>query len=63
MSNPNVRSVLEGISDDIDRLYEHVVQYSGVPRKDAAFIRNVSVQIERRAQELIDLCDEAIRRR
>lgn len=41
MANPNVKKRLENISDELEFLEEHVIQYGGIAEKDARFILNV----------------------
>lgn len=59
MANPNVKKRIENISDEFERLYKHVRDY-GISPKDIIFVRNVSVDLIKDAEKLIDECDAAL---
>lgn len=45
MANINVRKQIESISNDLDRLYKHMHQYTEISAKDATFVDNVATDI------------------
>lgn len=59
MPNINVRKKLENVSNQLDQIIEHVIQYSGIPSKDAQFIDNVSTQICEASARLAALARDA----
>jgi cell division FtsZ-interacting protein ZapD len=45
MANINVRKRLENISDDLEKVLQHITNYSGVPEKDAIAIDNLATTV------------------
>jgi hypothetical protein len=52
MANINVKQRLERLSRDMDALVKHVVQYSGVDKKDAFLIDNMATDLAAQAARL-----------
>jgi len=55
MSNMNVRRRVEKLSDDLDSVIKHVLQYSGIDKKDAMFIDNLATEMSAQAARLAGL--------
>jgi hypothetical protein len=62
MPNINVRKAIEKISNDVNRLGEHILQYSGVDPRDARFVENVAEDVAKTASQIAQLAREAARR-
>jgi hypothetical protein len=52
MANMNVKRRIEQISNDLDKLIEHVSQYSDISPGDARFVDNVATGIAEQAARL-----------
>lgn len=55
MPNIRVRAAIEKISNEINRVGQHIVQHSGIDPKDARFIDNVATDIAVTAAQIADL--------
>jgi hypothetical protein len=62
MPNINVRKAIEKISNDVNRVGEHIVQYSGIDPRDARFVESVCEDIAKTASQIAQLAREAARR-
>jgi nitrogen regulatory protein PII-like uncharacterized protein len=62
MPNINVRRAIEKISDDVNRVGQHIVDYSGVDPKNARFVENACEDIAKTASQIAQLAREAGRR-
>ena len=61
MPNIKVCRAIEKIGNDINRLGEHIVQYSGVDPRDARFVENVAEDIAKTASQIAQLARETRR--
>ena len=59
MPNINVRLRLEDIANNLDKVVEHIVQYSGIQARDALAIENLSARIAERATRIFAASQEA----
>jgi len=55
MPNINVRKKIEEISNELDRLAEHVGTYSGIQLKDATFVDDVATSVAVTATQIAAL--------
>jgi hypothetical protein len=55
MPNINVRKAIEKISDDVNRVGQYIVDYSGIDPRDARFIENVCEDIAKTASQIAQL--------
>jgi hypothetical protein len=62
MPNINVRKAIEKISNEINRVGQHAVDYSGIDPRDARFIENVCEDIAKTANQIAQLARAAERR-
>lgn len=62
MPNINVRKAIEKISNEINRVGQHIVDYSGVDPRDARFVQNVAEDIAKTASQIAQLAKEASHR-
>jgi nitrogen regulatory protein PII-like uncharacterized protein len=59
MPNINVRKSIEKISNELNRVGQHVVDYSGIDPKDARFVENVCEDIAKTASQIAQLARDA----
>jgi hypothetical protein len=59
MPNINVRKAIERISDELERVGNHIVQHSGIAPKDAMFIDNVATGIAETAAQIAGIARQA----
>ena len=52
MANMNVRARLEKISNELNEVKKHIAMYSGIDKKDALFIDNVTTDIAKEAASI-----------
>jgi hypothetical protein len=62
MPNIRVRHAIEKISNELNRVGQHVVDHSGIDPKDARFIENVCEDIARTANQIAQLARESASR-
>ncbi len=59
MANINVRKSLEKISDELNKVGQHIASYSGVDKKDVRFVENVTSDIAQTAAQIYQLAELA----
>ena len=58
MANIRVRASIEKISNDLNRLAEHISQYSSIDAKDARFVDNIATDISVTAAQIAAMARE-----
>jgi hypothetical protein len=59
MPNIRVRQAIEKLQKEINRVGEHIVQYSGIDKKDAFAIDNAATDIATTAAQIAELARQA----
>jgi nitrogen regulatory protein PII-like uncharacterized protein len=59
MPNINARKNIKKISNELNRVGQHIVNYSGIDPKDARFIENVCEDIAKTASQIAQLARDA----
>jgi hypothetical protein len=62
MPNLNARRAIEKISSDLNRVGEHILNYSGIDQRDARFVENVAEDIAKTGSQIAQLAREAARK-
>ena len=60
MPNIRVRAAIEKIDRELNRVGEHALQYSGIPRRDALDVKLALQDIIRTAQQLMELAEHPV---